>query len=735
MKIKLIYCLSLVLLLSACTMPNEQPTSTNGKPSQNAPFVAKTISVNYPSTAKDTSISDDYHGTIVPDPYRWLEDDHSEVTKNWVKAENHATFSYLDEIPYRDAIEERLEKMWNYERYSTPFKEGGKYYYFKNNGLQNQSVLYVQDDLDGVSRTVLDPNKFSSDGSSSLGGYSFSKEGDFLAYEVSEGGSDWRTIYVKDLNNNKILEDKVEWCKFSSIAWFKDGFFYSRYPEPSEEEALKGRNQFHQVFYHKLKTPQSEDQLIFADRGNPNRGFYTSTTDDEKFLIISIWENTSGNALYFKDLSNPNSEFISIVDDLENDFNFVGNIDKRLLIMTNHNADNNRLISISTDIPEEGYWEEIIPESKDKLSTVNLIGGKIIANYIHNASSKISIFDLKGKLEKDLELPSIGTVEEFSGKKKDPLAFYSFTTFNSPTTIYSINLESDENKIFKKPEIDFDSDKYETKQVWYKSYDGEEIPMFITHKKGLKLDGKRPTLLYGYGGFDISILPGFNTTRLNLAPIILENDGVFAVANIRGGGEFGKKWHEAGTKEKKQNVFNDFHAAAEYLMDKKYTSNQKLAIYGRSNGGLLVGACMTQRPDLYKVALPAVGVLDMLRYDKFTIGRAWGNDYGLSENQDAFDYLSAYSPVHNVKTQAYPATMITTADHDDRVVPAHSFKFAATLQAHHNGDQPVLIRVESSAGHGAGKPTSKKIEEAADILSFTLYNFGENVVYEYEVKQ
>ncbi|MFT5386018.1 MAG: prolyl oligopeptidase [Saprospiraceae bacterium] len=421
-----------------------------------------------------------------------------------------------------------------------------------------------------------------------------------------------------------------------------------------------------------------------------------------------------------------------IVENFDNDYTFVNNLDDRLLLLTNYKADNNRLVAISTTRPEEGYWEDIIAENDDKLAGVDLLGGKIVANYIHNASSKVSIFDKKGKYEKDLTLPDIGTVAGFSGKKKEALAFYAFDTFKSPTTIYAIDMETGENNIFRQPAIDFDSEAYETKQVWYKSYDGTKVSMFITHKKELKLDGNRPTLLYGYGGFDISILPGFNTTRLNLAPIILENDGIFAVANIRGGGEFGKKWHEDGTKEKKQNVFNDFHAAAEYLVDQAYTSSNKLAIYGRSNGGLLVGACMTQRPELYKVALPAVGVLDMLRYQEFTIGRAWASDYGLSEDPKAFDYLYAYSPIHNVKPIEYPATMITTADHDDRVVPAHSFKFAATLQANHIGDHPSLIRVESSAGHGAGKPTSKKIEEAADILSFTFYNFGENIIYDLE---
>ncbi len=718
------------LTLNSCELPT--PEARAKRPTT---FDPKPIPVTYPNTPLDTNIVDDYHGVKVKDPYRWLEDDRSQRTSSWVQSQNQVTDGYLEQIPYRKAIADRLEKMWNYERYSTPSKKGGKYYFFKNNGLQNQSVLYVQDNLDSPAEIALDPNKFSDDGTSSLGGYAFSKSGKYLAYEVSEGGSDWRTIYIRNLEEKVTLEDKIDWCKFSTIAWFGDGFFYSRYPEPSEDQALKGRNQFHQVYYHKLGTPQARDELVFADRSNPDRGFFANTTDDERFLVISAWESTSGNALYFKDLSKENSDMVPVVESFENDFNFVSNIGDRLLLLTNQKADNNRLIAISTTRPEPGFWEEIIPEKDDKLSSIDLLGGKLIANYIHNAASKIIHYDLKGAQLGEMALPSIGTLGNFSGKREETQAFFSFTTFTAPTAIYTVDLDNMQSKVWKKPSIDFDSDKYETKQVWYESKDGTKVPMFITHKKGLDLDGKRPTLLYGYGGFDISILPGFNTTRLNMAPIILENDGVFAVANIRGGGEFGKKWHKAGTKDKKQNVFNDFHSAAEYLIDQRYTSSDKLAIYGRSNGGLLVGACMTQRPDLYKVALPAVGVLDMLRFHEFTIGRAWGTDYGLSENEKDFDYLYAYSPLHNVRKTDYPATMVTTADHDDRVVPAHSFKFASELQAKHTGEAPVLIRVESSAGHGAGKPTSKKIEEAADVLSFTFYNFGENVVYEYDVAQ
>ncbi len=714
-----------IFLFNACE------NSFNTSSSNSIEF--KKIPFSYPVTTKDTSIKDNYHDLVVTDPYRWLENENSNQTKEWVKAENNTTFSYLDQIPFRKAIEERLHKIWNYERFSTPLKKGEKYYFFKNDGLQNQSVLYVQESLDGAAKMVLDPNTFSEEGTSSMGNFSFSNKGAFLAYEISKGGSDWRTIRIKDLNNEKMLDDELKWIKFSNIAWYKFGFFYSRYPEVTDSGALTDKNEFHQIFYHKLGTNQSDDELVFADRAHPERGMTAITSEDERYLIIQVWESTSGNALYFKDLSIKDSEFVPVVETFESDFNFVDVVNNRLLLLTNYKADNNRLIAISPDHSAKGFWEDILSNSEDKLASINVIGGKLIANYTHNASSSIRVFDTKGNLDFELELPQIGTVENFSGKKEEPIAFYSFTSITQPTTIYSLNLETKENTIFKQPKIDFDSEAYETRQIWYESYDGTKIPMFVTHKKGLELDGKRPTLLYGYGGFDISIPPKFNLTRLNLAPIILENDGVFAIANIRGGGEFGKKWHKSGTKERKQNVFNDFQAAAEFLIDQKYTSNEKLAIYGRSNGGLLVGACLTQRPDLFKVALPAVGVLDMLRYDKFTIGRAWATDYGLSENQKDFDYLYAYSPLHNTKPTKYPSTLITTADHDDRVVPAHSFKFAASLQENQKGENPVFIRIETSAGHGSGKPTSKSIKEAADILSFTFYNLGENVLYEYKI--
>ncbi len=686
------------------------------------------LTINYPKTTKDSSVVDDYHGKKIADPFRWLEDDNAPETVEWVRQQNEATYSYLDEIPFRSTIENRLAKLWNYERVTAPFKEGDAYYYFKNDGLQNQSILYTKSGIDAENETVaLDPNKFSDDGTSALAGTSFSNDGKYMAYQVSEGGSDWHTAYIKDMETGEVLDDKIEWIKFSGISWSGDGFFYSRYPEPSSDAKLSGRNEFHQVFYHKIGTAQKDDELIFADRNNPNYGFFANTSHDERFLTVSIWESTSGNQFYYRDLTSSRSNFTPIFDEFGYDFNFVDSNDDDLLILTNFEAPNKRLLIIDADRPEQKDWYSLIPESDDVLQSVNILGGKIVATYIHNASSLVKVFNFKGEEIGQVELPEIGTVLGFSGSRDEQQAFYTFASFTRPETVYRLDMETLESEVYQAPTIDFDSDKYETKQVWYTSKDGTKVPMFISHKKGLNLDGKRPTLLYGYGGFDISILPRFTTTRLAMAPIMMENDGIFAVANIRGGGEFGSEWHKAGTKEQKQNVFDDFIAAAEYLTTENYTSSEKLAIYGRSNGGLLVGACMTQRPDLYKVALPAVGVLDMLRYQNFTIGRAWASDYGLSESEEGFDYLSAYSPLHNVKKTAYPATMVTTADHDDRVVPAHSFKFAAELQDKHTGEAPILIRIETSAGHGAGKSTTKKIEEAADLLSFMFFHFGEEI--------
>ncbi|MCB0661421.1 MAG: S9 family peptidase [Saprospiraceae bacterium] len=691
----------------------------------------KQFEVNYPTTEMDTSVSDDYHGEVISDPYRWLEDDNSEQTKAWVNAENQVTNQYLEQIPYRDAIQKRLKDFWNYERYNAPFKKGDFFYFFKNDGLQNQAVMYRLPDLNGTPEVALDPNTFSEDGTASLTSHAFSKDGKYLAYQVSEGGSDWVTIKVKNMETGENLPDAVEWVKFSDISWSGDGFFYSRYPAPEGGDKLVAKNEFHKVYFHKLNTSQDQDELVYEDKNNPQRNFYTKTVGGESLLAVSGVESTSGNALFVKPLDAPGGKFQAIVPAYENgDFVVVYADNGKMLVHTNYNAPNWRLVEIDINQPGEDSWVDVLAETPDVLQSAKVMGGKLVAKYLHNVTSEIKVFSLDGKQLGDVELPGIGTVRELEGEKDGDIAFFEFESFTQPLSIYQFDLKTFQTSLWKKPSLDFDSDLYETKQIWYDSKDGTKIPMFIVHKKGLKLDGTAPTLLYGYGGFDISILPGFNVDRLSMMPIFLENNGVAAVANIRGGGEFGSKWHWDGTKEKKQNVFDDFIAAAEYLIAEKYTSSEKLTIYGRSNGGLLVGACMTQRPDLYQVALPAVGVLDMLRYHQFTIGWAWATDYGRSDDPDAFKYLKAYSPLHNIKDNAYPATMITTADHDDRVVPAHSFKFAANLQAHQQGEAPALIRIETSAGHGAGKPTSKKIQEGADLIAFSFWNTKSDIIYD-----
>lgn len=675
----------------------------------------------YPETRQDDTVIDDYHGTEIKDPYRWLEDDTSEETMKWVAAQNEVTNEYLDMIPFRNKIKDRLTALWDYEKIGSPFKEGDWYYFFKNDGLQNQSVMYRSKEIGGESEVFFDPNKLSEDGTSSLGGFSFNKEGNYFAYAVSEGGSDWRTAYVLDVNTGKRLDDQVEWIKFSGMSWKDNGFYYSRYPSPEENEELSGQNQFHKVYYHTLGTDQSEDILILDDKEHPSRNFYAGTTEDEAYLVISPVESTSGNALYIRDLNSESAELVKIIETFDNDFSVIDNVGKSLLVLTNKDASNKRLIRIDLENPSEANWVDVLPESDDNLQGVSIVGHKMFANYIHDASTKIRVFDLQGNYIQDLELPGIGNSGGISGKKEDKEGFFSFTSFTFPTTIYRLDTEKLTYEIYRKPEVDFNPENFVTKQEWFTSKDGTKVPMFITHKKGLEIDGSNPTLLYGYGGFNISLLPSFSLTRIPL----LENGGVYVVANIRGGGEFGSSWHKAGTLDQKQNVFDDFQGAAQYLIDKKYTSSKKLAIEGGSNGGLLVGACITQRPDLFAVAFPAVGVLDMLRYHKFTIGWAWATDYGKSDDPDAFKYLIEYSPLHNIDKADYPATMVTTADHDDRVVPAHSFKFISELQKNHTGANPVLIRIETSAGHGAGKPTSKIIDEAADKIGFMLYNMGE----------
>jgi prolyl oligopeptidase len=672
----------------------------------------------YPETRKDT-VWDDYFGTRVDDPYRWLEDDHSEETKAWVKTQNQLTFSYLEKIPFRSELRDRIEKLFDYEKCSTPFKESGKYYFFKNNGLQNQDVLFVANTLNDSTSIVIDPNTFSEDGTTSLSGFSFSKDGNYMSFQTSEGGSDWNKIMVLDLNTGLLLKDTVRWVKFSGAAWHKDGFYYSRYPEPKGKAALSGKNEFHSVYYHKLGTEQSSDKLIYRDDKNAQRNAGISLSEDERFMFLSTTESTSGNALAFKDLRNEKMDFLWLVNTFDSDYNVIGNSGDSIFIHTNHNSPNWKLLVADSKNPKTELWIDIIPEGKDVLQSVSLIGGKLIANYLRNASSAVKIFDLQGKLIKELELPELGTVGGFSGKEDDAEAFYSFSSFIRPTTIYRLDMQSLVSEVFFTPTIqDFKPELYKTEQVWITSKDGTKVPMFLTYKKELKKGMSNPTLLYAYGGFDISLMPSFAVSRIP----ILESGGIYAVANLRGGGEFGKEWHIAGTKERKQNVFDDFAAAADYLVSEKYTDRDHLAIQGGSNGGLLIGATITQRPDICKVAFPAVGVLDMLRYHKFTIGWAWATDYGTSETKEGFDYLYKYSPVHNARPAAYPATLITTADHDDRVVPAHSFKFAAAMQSVHQGTNPMLIRIDVSAGHGAGKPTSKRIDEAADILSFMFFN-------------
>ncbi len=682
------------------------------------------VTVKYPETKKQ-DVTDDYHGTTIADPYRWLEDDKSEETAEWVAAQNKVTFEYLNQIPFREDVKNRLTKIWDYPKYSVTFKKGERYFYYFNTGMQNQSVLYVQETLEDEGRVLLDPNLLSEDGTVSLASMGISNDGKYLAYGISRGGSDWNEIYVMEIESGTKLDDHLMWIKFSGISWQGDGFYYSRYDEPTGSE-LSGKNEFHKVFYHKIGTSQADDQLVFENKNFPLRNYYASVTDDERFLIIYESESTSGNSMYVKDFNKPNASFEAIVEDFENDYSVVDDHNGKLLVTTNLDAPKYRLVEIDPNNKDKANWKTILPEQEEVLDGVTLVGGKIVARYMKDAYSQAFIYDMEGNKTGDLNLPGIGTMAGFNGLKDDNIAFYGYTSFTYPTTIYKFDIEKNESTVFRAPEIDFDPSAYETKQEFYKSKDGTMIPMFIVHKKGLRMDGTNPTLLYGYGGFNVSLTPGFSPTRL----ILLEQGGVFAMPNLRGGGEYGKEWHEAGTKEQKQNVFDDFIAAAEFLIENNYTSSERIAIQGGSNGGLLVGAVMTQRPDLIKVAFPAVGVLDMLRYHLFTIGWAWATDYGKSDVAEEFGYLIKYSPLHTLKFGAcYPATLITTADHDDRVVPAHSFKFAAALQEHQGCNNPTLIRIETKAGHGAGKPTSKIIEEYADIYSFMFFNMKFNPNY------
>jgi prolyl oligopeptidase len=677
--------------------------------------------IKYPHPSKD-NVKDNYFGTVVPDPYRWMENDTSAAAKKWVEEENKITFDYLDKIPFRDKIKERLEKLYDYQRYSAPFKGGDRYFFFKNDGLQNQSILYIQNDLDSAPQLFLDPNKFSEDGTVSLTTYSFSKDGRYFAYGTASGGSDWNEFHIMDVQTKKNLSDDLKWIKFSGIAWYKDGFFYSRYPIPAKGKELTSSNEFQKVYYHKIGTPQSNDIFIYGDDSNSKMTFSAQTTEDERFLIIYPSQGTSNNAVLVSDLSNPNSKVIPVIANFDNNYSVVDNIGDKLLVLTDKNAPRYRLVLIDPLQPEEANWKEVLPEEKSVLQSATIAGEKLISLYMQDANSHVYISDMNGKNKEEIKLPSIGTINEFTGKKEDKTAFYSFTSFTFPPTIYRFNVDTKQSTIYRKPDLDFNFDDYITEQVFYKSKDGTKIPMFIVYKKGMERNGKNPAYLYSYGGFNISLNPTFSASRL----ILLENGGIFAMPNIRGGGEYGEAWHKAGTRLHKQNVFDDFIYAAKYLIKEKYTSSKYLAISGASNGGLLVGAVTNQQPELFRVAFPAVGVMDMLRFQKFTIGWAWVSDYGSSEeSKQMFQALYKYSPLHNISSKKnYPAMLITTADHDDRVVPAHSFKYTATLQEKYKGNNPILIRIETRAGHGAGKPISKVIEEQADMWSFMFYNMG-----------
>jgi prolyl oligopeptidase len=674
--------------------------------------------INYPVTKKIDHV-DTYFGEKLNDPYRWLEDDRSAETEAWVKAQNVVTYGYLEQISYRNQLKTRMEQLWNYEKISAPFKEGDFTYYYKNNGLQNQSVLYRKDKA-GKEEIFLDPNTFSKDGTTSLGGLNFSKDGSLIAYSISEGGSDWRKVIVMEAKTKKNIGDTIVDVKFSGVSWYKnEGFYYSSYDKPVGSE-LSAKTDQHKLYYHKLNTSQKNDKLVFG--GDVKRRYVGGgVSEDENYLFISAANSTSGNELYYLDLSKPDSKIVTLIDNYENDNDVLDNKGSKIYLVTNYKAPNKRVVTFDVSNSTKENWKDCIAETENVLSP-NTGSGYIFASYMKDAVSFIKQYDYNGKLVRDIQLPGVGTAGGFGGKEKETTLYFSFTNYVTPGTIYTFDPKTGKSAIYQKPKVDFNSADYESKQVFYTSKDGTKVPMIITYKKGTQLNGKNPTILYGYGGFNISLTPTFSISNA----VWLENGGIYAVANLRGGGEYGKKWHDAGTQLKKQNVFDDFIAAAEYLIQEKYTSSDYLAIKGGSNGGLLVGAVMTQRPDLVKVALPAVGVLDMLRYHTFTAGAGWAYDYGTAEQSLAmYEYIKGYSPVHNVKAKVkYPATLITTGDHDDRVVPAHSFKYAAELQAKQAGENPVLIRIDVNAGHGAGKSVAATIQENVDMQVFTLYNMG-----------
>lgn len=674
----------------------------------------------YPKAGK-SDVVDAYHGVKVPDPYRWLEDPDSPETREWIEAQNRLTFGYLEQIPERARIKERLTELWDYEKYGLPQKRGDRYFFSKNDGLQNQSVIYTVKSLDDEPEMLLDPNKLSEDGTVALSGRAVTEDGELMAYGLSTAGSDWQEWFVRDVETGEDLGDHLKWIKFSGASWTKDnrGFFYSRYDEPDEAAKLQQTNYYHKLYYHRLGTPQSEDVLVYHRPDQKEWGFGGSVTDDGRYLIISVWKGTlRKNLIFYKNLEDDDSEVVELIKEFEAEFSFIDNDGPVFWFKTDLDAPRGRVIAIDIRKPDRSNWKEVIAQAHETLRGVNVVGDMFVASYLKDAHTEVRVFDINGTFVREVAFPGLGSAYGFGGKREDTETFYVFTSFTDPGTIYRYDMTVGRSDIFRRPRVDFNPDDYETKQVFYKSKDGTRVPMFITHKKGTKLDGNNPTLLYGYGGFNAAITPYFSVSRL----VWMEMGGIYAVANIRGGGEYGKEWHEAGMKLKKQNCFDDFIAAAEWLIANKYTSTPKLAIQGVSNGGLLVGACMTQRPDLFGACLPAVGVMDMLRFHKFTIGWAWVSDYGSPEDPEEFKALYAYSPLHNLKPgTVYPATLITTADHDDRVVPAHSFKFAAALQEAHSGTAPVLIRIQTKAGHGRGKPTKMRIEETADVWAFLVY--------------
>ena len=677
----------------------------------------------YPKARKG-DVVDTYHGVEVPDPYRWLEDPDSPESRAWIEAENKVTFGFLGQIPERERIKKRITELWDYEKYGLPQKRGGRYFFSKNDGLQNQSVLYTVKSLDQKPRVLLDPNKLSEDGTIALRGRSVSEDGRLLAYGLAAAGSDWQEWKVRDIETGQDLDDHLKWIKFSGASWTKDGkgFFYSRFDEPSEATMLQETNYFQKLFYHRVGMPQPEDTLIYERPDQKEWGFGGYVTDDGRYLIIYVSVGTEPkNMIFYKDLQAKDAKVVELIDKFEAEYGFIDNDGPLFWFQTDLDAPRSRVIAIDIRKPERSNWKEIIPQGPNTLRSVNLVGNRFVCRYLKDAHTQIKMFDVNGKFVRDVSFPALGTAYGFGGKREETETFYAFTNFTDPGTIYRYDMVTGKSEIFRRPKVDFDPSEYETRQVFYKSKDGTRVPMFITYKKPLYLNGKNPTLLYGYGGFDASMAPYFSVSKV----VWMEMGGIYAVANIRGGGEYGKEWHEAGMKLQKQNCFDDFIAAAEWLIANKYTSTPKLAIQGASNGGLLVGACMTQRPDLFGACLPDVGVLDMLRFHKFTIGWAWVSDYGTPddpEKPEEFKALYAYSPLHNLKPgTAYPATLLTTADHDDRVVPGHSFKFAAALQEAHSGSAPVLIRIQTKAGHGGGKPTTMRIEEAADEWAFLVH--------------